>query len=445
MFKKGFAAVIACTLMQLGCESAPTPAVVPTWHANVKPIIEAYCQECHVAGGLAPFEFSKPEQLVAMKASLINDLQKRVMPPWAADSHVRKYRYDESLTDKQIATVVDWLNNAAPLGDPSKPGAAIKIARSTLGRKDFTFKMPVAYKPLTKPDDYRCFVVPWTEKTDKYVTGFGVNPGNRKIAHHAVLFAVGADDAAVIDKLDAAEPGDGYTCYGGPVPGEEGKSVNAQFLSAWAPGMTGIDFPAGTGLRIKPGTKLILQMHYNMNGDATGTDQTEIHLALADKVDNQAWFMPWFDLNWFFDPASMGIKAGDAKASHQFIEVPAAANVTQATLPDASLKDGFTIHSVFPHMHTRGKTMHFSRVPAVGKEETLLDVFRWDFNWQRIYFLDQPARVNKGDKLNVQCIWDNSAAGQPMLDGKPMAVQELKWGEGTYDEMCIAFLYLTLK
>lgn len=446
MSQRRLALFFVCAVAQFGCATEPAvPAVVPTWHTDVKPISDAYCAQCHAKGGVAPFELSTPAQFKAMKASVISDLKNRVMPPWSADSHKRKYQYDESLTDAQIKTVVDWLEGGAPEGDATKPGKAITVQRSALSRKDFTFKLPLAYKPTASPDDYRCFQLAWPHTTNKYVTGFGVDPGNRKIAHHAVLFAIAQADAAKIDKLDQDDPGEGYTCYGSPAVGEENKDVNTKFLGAWAPGMTGVDFPADTGLLIQPGTKLVLQMHYNVAADTAGTDQTEVHLALADKVGKQAWFMPWFNLQWFFDPATMKIKAGDAKARYEFSEVPADALVSQATLPNIDLKDGLTIHSVFPHMHTRGKTMQFSRVLPTGKEELMVDVFRYDFDWQRIYFFDQPTRVHKGDKLKVVCNWDNSAAGQPIVDGKPLAPKDLVWGEGTYDEMCIAFFYLTLQ
>ena len=64
---------------------------------------------------------------------------------------------------------------------------------------------------------------------------------------------------------------------------------------------------------------------------------------------------------------------------------------------------------------------------------------RWDFHWQGSYALKVPTRVQAGDSLSIECHWDNSAKNQP----GGIAPRELNWGEGTDDEMCLGFLYIT--
>jgi len=141
----------------------------------------------------------------------------------------------------------------------------------------------------------------------------------------------------------------------------------------------------------------------------------------------------------------MKIAAGDAEPQHTFEEGPAKADVATVVLNGIDLTPGFQVHAVLPHMHTRGRKVDLTVVPPGGKTETLLCIVHWDFNWRRLYSLAEPGKVAVGDKLRVQCQWDNSDAGQPIVDGKKAPAEDLMWGEGTYDEMCLAFMYITLQ
>ncbi len=435
-------ALLTLTLASCGT-SEPPAAAAPTWHTDIRPIVESHCLDCHKKGGVAPIELATREQVVALKSAILTDLHSRRMPPFAADSTVRKYRFDDSLTPAQVKRFEDWFAAGAPEGSPTAKGTPIKLERPAMSRVDLTIKVPHVYKPKGNPDDYRCFPVEWKHTTAKYVTAFGVTPGNAKIAHHAILFAISAGQGAEVDKFDNDDPGDGYACYGAPNP--PGAQINPTFVGEWAPGTQGVDYPAGTGIKIEPGTRLVLQMHYNVSADPQGTDQTAVHLALADKVEREAWFLPWFNLQWFADPMTMKIAAGDAKAQHAYEEVPTKADVATLTLPGVDLAAGFQVHAVLPHMHTRGRKLDLTTLHGDGKTETMLRIVNWDFNWQRLYFLAEPAKVAKGEKVRVQCQWDNSDAGQPVVDGKKLPAKDLGWGEGTYDEMCIAFMYVTQK
>ena len=75
-----------------------------------------------------------------------------------------------------------------------------------------------------------------------------------------------------------------------------------------------------------------------------------------------------------------------------------------------------------------------------GGEECLIDIPRWDFNWQGGYQLAEPIVFNPGDELEIECHWDNSAANQPYVDGVQLAPVDVGWGEGTGDEMCLGIV-----
>jgi hypothetical protein len=103
-----------------------------------------------------------------------------------------------------------------------------------------------------------------------------------------------------------------------------------------------------------------------------------------------------------------------------------------------------TIYSVFPHMHFFGKEISISVLRHSGETETLIDIQKWNYAWQGMYFLVNPVHVQPGDQLRIACTFDNSEENQPTaLSGTRMAPRELHWGPSALDEMCLAYLYVT--
>jgi hypothetical protein len=95
------------------------------------------------------------------------------------------------------------------------------------------------------------------------------------------------------------------------------------------------------------------------------------------------------------------------------------------------------------HMHTRGSQIKTLINRKNGDSECLLDIPAWNFSWQGAYTLSQPAVFNPGDKIYLECHWNNTAANQPYVNGQQVAPINLNWGETTEEEMCLDVLYLT--
>jgi len=203
------------------------------------------------------------------------------------------------------------------------------------------------------------------------------------------------------------------------------------WLGAWAPGSLGSDMPLGTGLQVAPGSAIILQVHYNVLEAGPQPDLTSIDLKLDDTVDKAAVIQPWANPSWL-DSQEMHIPAGAPDTMHAFEF-------------DASRLMGgaFTIHSAALHMHTLGTRATASIVRASGATECLLQIDDWNFHWQGSYGLRTPPTFSPGDKLRVECHWDNSPANQPMVGGQLRVPTDVYWGEGTTDEMCLGAFYLT--
>lgn len=423
----------------------------PTWHADVAPILEEHCTGCHVEGGIGPYALTGYEQSYAVREAIKASVMDGSMPPWGADGDCNSYLGDLSMSAQEIETLVAWVDAGAPQGEASgaAPREQAPVAEPPLPRVDLTLSMPEPYEPVQSPDDYRCFVVDWPYEEEKFVTGFHVRPGNIQTAHHVIGFLIGPDQVSEFEELDAAEPGPGYTCFGGP-GGED--DLATRWVGAWAPGTNSGAFPEGTGIRVAPGSKIVMQMHYNtLNGE--GTDQTSLDFMVTDEVEKEAVLMPFANPAWVLGGA-MPIAAGDQDASHEYV-----ADVTDFIpfLSDGRLQgERFRIYSAALHMHSVGLrgTMGVWKGGSAQEQTCLLDVPRWDFDWQRTYRLQEPVLFEKGDGLWLRCIWDNSQENQPsgMVDtdgdGAPDTYQQLdtrarNWGDGTTDEMCLGIFYVT--
>lgn len=406
-----------------GNETTETTSQASTqYYRDVKPIIDAKCNQCHAEGGIGPFRLETYADVSGLKELIKDEVSSKRMPPWPPNKSCNDYWADRSLSDEQVATIVKWVDEGGAEGNPADEGAPLTDTEVVkLSRVDLTLPMPIEYTQKAEPDDYRCFVIDWPYDEVKYVSGFRANPGDARVVHHVIAFLVAPGDVPKIEELDAAEEGPGYTCFGG-------SGINSnEWLGAWAPGGQGSDFPPGTGLKVEPGSKIALQIHYNSLTAGPQPDKTSVDFKIEDTVEKVGHIQPWTKLAWLTGD-NMMIPAGQEDVAHSF-----------EYDPTGFLSGGnpFTMYSASLHMHELGTSGKMSILRQSGEEECLLQIDDWNFHWQGSYGLRKPTVFNPGDKLYLECHWDNSAGNQ---SGAP---KDTWWGEGTGDEMCLGAFYLT--
>ncbi|MFY0533332.1 hypothetical protein [Nannocystis pusilla] len=275
-------------------------------------------------------------------------------------------------------------------------------------------------------DDYHCFVIDLGTAEDRVALGYQYTPGNRKTVHHVLSTLFTPDSLAAIQAVDDETPEPGWSCFGGysNIPG----ATAAGALGGWVPGVTASNFPAGTGVDVPAGALLVVQIHYNLGG-GTDPDRTRLDIAFAPKEDEAG--IERLKTNPFPWPAFT--LPPDEKDI--VVEQVMSARVTAKNYPDG---DAFIV-GVAGHMHLLGTAFSLSLVQG-GGEQTILEIPRWDFHWQGSYALVEPIRVAVGEEVKIRCVYDNTAehrAAQGM--GPPV---EVKWGEGTQDEMCLGYLQM---
>lgn len=389
----------------------PPTGAPPVYYGQVQRVMNDNCVACHSADPdrLAPFSLATYGDALAAAQDwpLAFAVMNRSMPPYYAnqDGDCNTFHNAHWLSGSDIDTLVAWSNGDRLAGDPANSVAAPPAAGG-LAQVDRTLDIGAAYVPdATKIDDYRCFVID-ALGADKFVTGVHVRPGNASVVHHVIVFTL-ASQAAEDDVLarDAAAAGAGYPCSGGPT------ELGASFLTGWVPGAAATLYPDGTGIAVSGARKLVVQIHYNTSNSDGKPDRTTIDLDLADQVAYQATIV---SVRGDFD---LPPRDPDATAT----------GIRQ--LPMIAPKG--RVWGVALHMHQRGTGAEVT--VERPSNSCLIDLDGWSFHWQHMYWHSSPIDVAGGDTLRVTCHYDTS--NDP---GRVM------WGEGTDQEMCLAYLYISL-
>ena len=320
--------------------------------------------------------------------------------------------------------------------------------------------------PQGGTDDYRCFLLDPKLTSTGFLTGFGFLPGNPAAVHHAILFRVPPDHVAKAEAADARSAGDGWTCFGGSgvEDGGPGAGLNdAPWLAAWAPGGKAQTHPDGFGVRVEAGTRIVLQVHYNLRV-SHDADQTGLRLRVSPDSPTirplETVLMP--------APVELPCAAGESgrlcDREAAVLDVMSrfgyAAGSTIAglqllckgsiTKPRAGITQGCdrvidrptTVRAAAGHMHLLGKSIRIVANPGTARERLLLDVPVWDFDNQGAVRLPKPVSLVKGDTVRVTCTHDAAKRKlNPSLADTP--ARYVVWGEGTTDEMCLGTMIVT--
>lgn len=401
---------------------------VVTYHKTIRPILEANCGSCHNEGGLAPLKLSYnaaewasgPPPWVPLA---LNAIEEGRMPPWmpAADCH--PLANERRLQASEMEALKSWKAGGYATGDERdyKAPETATAGAALLGAPTHETSPTTPYTAnREQPDDYRCFLLPQEFTEETFLISSTVEPSERSIAHHALLYLIQPGNVAGIQKEDSADEAPGYSCFGGPGGGA------LTTLGAWVPGSVQTQTPPGSAMVIPAGSRLVLQMHYNTL--AVPADQP----VPAEQAKVALWTMP-----------------SGQKPTHRVELLPFAHLRMKVDAFDAASKqerlftmptDG-TLIGLGPHMHKLGQNISAQLEPQEGSSQCLVSIPRWDFNWQQQYGfpLDNQVPIKKGDKLRLSCIYDNSKANQPVINGVQQEPREVTWGEGTLDEMCLVY------
>jgi len=385
----------ACLFLGSGFLVSAAGTSTPTFSRDVAPILYSRCLECHRQGEAAPMAFTSYAEVRPWAKAIKQAVLTRKMPPWLADPHFGEFRNDRRMPDDEMQTIAKWADSGAPEGDAKQmPPMPHFETGWRIPKPDAVFDIGTDYDvPSEGVVAYKYFTVPTNFTEDKWVEAAEVRPGQRGAVHHIIAFI--------------KEPGS-----------PAGSAIPGNILVGFAPGENPLRLNPGTAVLVKAGSSIYFQVHYTPNGKAV-KDRSYIGLRFAQEPPK------------FRAIRGLAINLG--------FKIPPN-DPNYEVRSSATMDREVTLDSLMPHMHLRGKDFQYTVVYPDGRQEVILSVPKYDFNWQLMYQLKSPMLLPKGTRINCVAHFDNS----PNNRYNPDPAKEVKWGEQTWEEMMIGFFTYTV-
>ena len=378
----------------VGCLIGRVRKVAPhgevTFSKHVSRILNRRCVECHRNGEIAPFALTDYDEVVGWSEMIAEVVREQRMPPWDANPKHGEFVNDCRLSGEEKKIIFDWVDNGSPEGDPADlPEPPTFVDGWTAGEPDQIVYM--GEKPYdvaaTGTVEYEHFTVDPGWKEDKWIRVAEARPGNRNVVHHILCFVL--TDAGLAD-------------------------LDTSALIGWAPGMPATVFDSNTAIHVPAGAKILFQMHYTPNGTPQ-TDRSYVGFQFAD-------------------PDEIEYLADGGQVTQRYLDIPAG-DADHAVQAKYVFDRDRILLSMLPHMHLRGKSFRYTAHYPDGNSEILLDVPRYDFNWQLRYELKEPKLIRKGTVILADARYDNSEKN--LINPDPSI--DVHWGDQTWEEMMIGF------
>jgi len=385
-----------------GCllDHEPSTATVAdvTYHNRISRIMQQNCIECHRTDGVGPFALDSCADVIAHAAMIRDVVERGAMPPWFAakpeGSHESIWANDRSLSDADRNDLTTWLKGSHTEGNLSDAPIPRKFADEwTLGKPDYIVQIP---KPInikaTGTMPYQFVKTETTLDEDQWVQGYEILPTDRSVVHHVLVNVHEKGTGRVRDR-------------------EEGIGG---YWAAYVPGNPGQMYPDGFAKKLPAGATVSFQIHYTPSGEAT---QEQLRMGL------------------FFAKSEPKYVVTTIPLADPDLNIPphAANHVESITRP---VPTDISVMAYMAHMHVRGKSFNFELTTPDGKTETLLDIPRYDFNWQLRYDYLEPKVIPKGSRVKVTAVFDNSENNP----ANPDPTKTVHWGQQTYEEMLIGYV-----
>jgi hypothetical protein len=386
---------------------------VPTWAEDVAPIVYKHCTSCHRRGEIGPFPLTSYQEAIGWGQMIKYVTGIRYMPPWKPDEKFgAEYIGENYLSDQQVATIKAWVDGGMPRGNIAvEPLAPVFPEGSQIGKPDLVLSFAKKHIHIgDNKDAYRYFVIPTGLKEPRDLVSLEMRPSNRKIVHHALIWA---DTTGIAAVLDALTPDYGYAPPGNLINLAQVSLASLQ-LPGYAPGARPHVFSNGMAVRLPPNSDLVVQVHYAPT-TTDEPDSSSFNLFFADKPAKR-YVNAFAMLTGTLRNGPFVINPNTVKEFHGVYKTPI----------DISLV------GIAPHSHLLGKNWRVFAITPARDTIPLVHVRDWDFNWQGAYYFKKMKYLPKNSEIHAYATYDNTT-NNPLNPNNPP--KKVTWGEATTDEM----------
>ncbi|MEC7844097.1 MAG: hypothetical protein VX594_01775 [Actinomycetota bacterium] len=426
---------------------------------DIMPIIESSCARCHtgIGPGTPHALFETAADVSANAFAVAAVVEAGIMPPWPASDLSVGFLHDWSLSQEDKDLVSDW----------SRSGGAVDIDPATKVIASEGVNHLVAYEELFpdgnydgekgQTDEYRCFIYDPELTERKYLTGYEFVPDQLQVVHHMVGYRVPTELRAAAERKNFSDGQGGWSCFGGTGLGGDQIGTLNQMITVWGPGGGAVQYEEGLGLLMEPGDFFVLQVHYHFDVEAPADNST-----FRTQWSSNENIEP-VELLLYFAPAEIpcsvnesgplcdrNASINDRLASYdgEGVQANMVLGLCGYTPEDfAHMTDGIasstcdqsagltgTIVSVLGHQHNIGTSFRMTLNPDTPEERILLDIPKWDFEWQFAYYPTEKIQIKANDVIRLDCTWDRS------LRPSNLEPRYVVWADGSDDEMCFAII-----
>jgi hypothetical protein len=457
--KNGVLSVLGILLMSLSTLAKPVASeesnAAVTFSKDVLPILQKNCQSCHRPGQIGPFSMLSYKDTRPWAKAIKAAVTSRTMPPWFADPKYGHFDNDRSLKKSDVDTIVAWVDSAATEGDPKDAPSPVQWPKDGWQiPPDVVVELPPYPVPARGILDWQTLIIPAPFKEDTWVTSVEILPSEPAVVHHMRIGFDKHQAGTIYNMYEWAEvPRDdeGITKKPGDRPAEvtvasrqvgsteitrrQGRPLlppgNVDFL--YFPGLPYTDYrPLNAGFLVRAGSDIIMNLHYTTNGLAV-TDKSRLGFTIA-KTPPARQVLPQGRDQAGREGRKTDIAPIQQKSRITELAIPPYEGNYLAPVTELTFMKDTEIVSLNPHAHVRGKSAQYKLIYPDGREEIILNVPRFDFNWQLLY--RTSIKVPKGSRLVVQFAFDNS----PNNKYNPDPGRWVYYGEQSWEEMGTPFV-----
>jgi Flp pilus assembly protein TadD len=381
-----------------------------TFNENIAPIIFENCSSCHHAGEGGPFPLVSYQDVRSRASLIVTVTRRRYMPPSLPEEGYGDFIGERRLTNSQLNLIEEWVKQGTPEGDSAhRPIPPQFSERWQLGQPDLVVSVPTQFHLAAEGSDvFRNFVLPVNVKVTKYVRAIELQPGNKRVVHHANIWI---DRRRSIRRRDGEDGQPGFAGMDLPTEARSDSFDPDSHFLFWKPGMVPRAEPADMSWRLDPETDLILNVHLLPSGKEE-TIQPILGLYFTDKPPRRF-------------PMLVQLEHDGA------IDIPPGAR--NSTVADhLKLPMAVGVLAIYPHAHYLGKQVEAWATLPDGTRHWLIKIPDWDLNWQSVYTYRDPIALPKGTLIEMHWMFDNSASNPRNPTNPPMHVRS---GPRSKDEM----------
>ena len=387
-----------------------------TFSGEIVRLLRANCQGCHHDGGIAPFPLVTYEDAYAHRTQIQIVTTTVRMPPWKADAGCATFAGDPRLSTRTSARSTRGCSPGRRRA--IRPSCPRRSLSTTAGRSGLPTSSSGCRSRSSRTSPRATSTAASVSRPASTRSAISrawrSSPGNRTMVDHVLLFADTSNASAALDGKDTGSR---------VIPASAGPgSPGSRLLGAWVPGTRNAFLPEGIGIDLPAGAPVVMQVHYSARTGGVAPDLTRVGLHFSRvAVQKRLLTLPLVNLTF---------------------RLPAGESAIPVTASFGPVPFAITLRSIAPHMHLLGRTMKVSVAPfGGGPAQCLVNVKDWDFRWQGFYAYRTPLPIPLFATLSLEATYDNSV-GNPNNPNLPP--KDVRWGEATSDEMCLAYLSFTL-